>query len=102
MLKIWRSRIATLYMHDHDALTVQYPAEAEDEVIPQILTLLQVPIPLSHSRTLLIPFDCKTGWNRADWSESNPYGLKDYIPGDQRRRPKEVGLLDRKLYKAHG
>ncbi len=65
MMKIWRSRIATLYMHDHDALTVQYPQELEDEIIPQLLSLLQTPIPLSHDRTLLIPYDCKTGWNRA-------------------------------------
>lgn len=95
MLNIWHARDATLYMHDHDALTVQYPEEQEDEIIPKLLKQLEYPVQLQHGRELLIPYDCKTGWNRGDYSAANPAGLKDYKPGDQRKRPKEVSILDR-------
>lgn len=97
MLNIWHARNATLMMHDHDALTIQYPEAQEDEIIPLILEQLKVPIELKHGRTLLIPYDCKTGWNRGDWSKDNPDGLKDYSGHDKRRRSPKVHLLDRKL-----
>lgn len=97
MLNIWRTRDVTLYMHDHDALTVQYPEDREDEIIPKVLKQLEFPIPLANGRTLLIPYDCEVGWNRAHYSEGNPDGLKAYVPGDKRTREKEVHLLDRQL-----
>lgn len=97
MLNIWHARDATLYMHDHDALTVQYPEEREDEIIPKLLKQLEYPIQLKNGRTLLIPYDCEVGWNRAHYSEGNPDGLKAYKPGDKRARQKEVHLLDRKF-----
>lgn len=96
LLNIWRARDATLLMHDHDALTVQYPEEVEDEVIPKILKQLEVPIELSHGRTLLIPYDCKVGWNKGDYSEGNPDGLKDYSGHDARKRTPILSFLDRK------
>lgn len=96
MLVIWKTRSATLYMHDHDALTVQYPEAQEDEIIPKLLKQLEQPIELEHGRTLLVPYDCKTGWNRGDYdANKNPMGLKDYVPNDKRKRPKEVHILDR-------
>jgi DNA polymerase-1 len=96
MLTIWRSRDATLLFHDHDALTVQYPEDREDEIVPKLLQQLRHPIPLKHNRTLLIPFDCKTGWNKSDYdSKKNPMGLKDYAPNDKRVRPKPTHILDR-------
>ena len=97
MLTIWHERDATLYMHDHDALTVQYPEEREDEIIPKLLAQLRYPVALAHGRTLEIPYDCKTGWNRGDWSETNPQGLKDYTGHDERKREKVLSILDRKL-----
>lgn len=96
MLNIWHKRTATLYMHDHDALTIQYPEWLEDDVIPKILRQLEVPIELERGRTLCIPYDCKTGWNKGDWSKDNPDGLKDYVPGDKRKRTPPVHLLDRR------
>lgn len=86
LLNIWLRRTATIYMHDHDALTFQYPEESEDEVIPLLFKQLEVPIPLDNGRTLLIPYDCKVGWNRGEWSEANPDGLRDYTDGDDRKR----------------
>lgn len=98
MLNIWYARDATLYLHDHDALTVQYPEKMEDEIIPKIMKQLEVPIPLEHGRTLLIPYDAKVGWNRGDYNATtNPMGLKDYGTGDSREREEEVSILDRKL-----
>ncbi len=95
MLNIWRKRTAILIAQEHDALVFMYPEEEEDEIIPKLLAQLPIQIPLKHNRTLEIPYDAKTGWNKGDWSEANPFGLKEYKPGDKRKRPKEVHLLDR-------
>lgn len=97
MLNIFHARDATLYMHDHDALTVQYPEEREDEIIPKIMEQLCVPVPLNHNRELIIPFGCKTGWNKGEWSEENPDGLKSYTPGDKRTRTAAIDILDRRI-----
>lgn len=98
MLRIWRSRDAVMMMHEHDGLVVQYPEEREDEIIPKILEHLKVPLTLRGGRTLLIPYDAKVGWNRGAYNPAtNPDGLRDYAPGDTRRRTPKVGLLDRKL-----
>jgi DNA polymerase-1 len=103
MLNIWRQNIAQLYMHDHDALTVQYPEEQEDEIIPRVLKALEYPVELSHGRTLLIPYDAKVGFNKGEYNaKTNPDGLKDYIPGDKRKRSKEMHLLDRPIRRAYG
>jgi DNA polymerase-1 len=96
MLNIWHTRDAVLMMHDHDALTVQYPEEEEDEIIPKILKQLEVPIILEHGRTLLIPYDAKVGYNKGDYnSTTNPQGLKDWNGHDSRKREKRLGILDR-------
>jgi DNA polymerase I len=96
MLAVWQANIATIIMHDHDALTFQYPEKNENKIIPQILKLLEIPIELEHNRTLIIPYDCKVGWNKGDWGETNPDGLRDYIPGDKgRNRTKAKSFLDR-------
>lgn len=97
MLNVWHARDATLYMHDHDALTVQYPEDREDEIIPLIQSQLRVPIPLLHGRELIIPFGCKTGWNKGEWSKDNPDGLKAYTPKDKRARTPQVDILDRSV-----
>ena len=95
MINVWRARDAVLVMQDHDAITVMYPEEREDEVVPKIMTQLALEIPLARGRTLAIPYDCKTGWNRGDWSPSNPMGLKDFTGHDPRVREKALSLLDR-------
>src|SRR5437016_7343162 len=97
MLRVSHKRDAILYAHDHDALTVQYPEDMEDVVVPRILEQLKYPVQLEYGRELVIPYDCKTGWNKGDYSESNPQGLKDYTGHDERKREKELPILDRKL-----
>ncbi|MDR3540347.1 MAG: DNA polymerase [Desulfosporosinus sp.] len=96
MLNIWREGRVQIVMHDHDALTFQYPEEAEDEIIPYIMERLAVPVPLANGRVLNIPYDCKVGWNKGDYSPENLEGLKDYDPtGEKRKRQKRLGILDR-------
>lgn len=105
MLKIWRTRKAILMMQDHDALTWMYPEEVEDELIPTLHKLHTIEIPLKNNRTLAIPYDCKTGWNKADFNaKTNPDGLKDYSIGhsDQRKRSPKVSILDRAVRRNYG
>lgn len=105
MLNIWREHRVQIVMHDHDALTFQYPENQEDEIIPWIMDRLVVPVELSNGRTLRIPYDCKVGWNKGDFDkdhpQKNPEGLKDYAPGEKRQRAKEVGILDRQIYRSN-
>jgi DNA polymerase-1 len=103
MRHIWHQNYVTIMMHEHDALTFQYPAELEDTIIPRIMQDLIVTIPLKHGRELRIPYDCKVGWNKGEYDAStNPEGLKEYTGHDARARAKEVGILDRVIRRAHG
>lgn len=96
MLRIWGSRTAILMMQDHDALTFMYPEDREDEIVPKLMSMLGEDLPLSHGRTMRIPYDCKTGWNKGDWNATtNPDGLKDFVGHDPRKRQPQVRLLDR-------
>jgi DNA polymerase I len=103
MLHIWRKDYVTLMMHEHDALTFQYPEALEDEIIPRIMKDLIITIPLKHGRELRIPYDCKTGFNKGEYNAStNPEGLRDYTGKDERTRGKEVHVLDRVIRRTHG
>jgi len=102
MLHIWRQNYTTLMMHEHDALTFQYPENLEDEIIPRIMNDLVVRIPLKHGRELAIPYDCKVGWNKGEYDAStNPEGLRDYTGHDSRTRQEEVSILDRVVRRAY-
>lgn len=97
MLNVWRHRDALLMKQDHDAIVVQYPEDREDEILPKIIKQLEYPIELRDGRQLLIPFDAQVGWNLGKFDEDeNPMGLKEYKGGDERKRAKEVHILDRK------
>lgn len=97
MFNIWSRRDAIVMFQDHDAITVMYPDADEDRVIPLLQEQLKFPIQLKHGRTLLIPYDCKVGWNKGDYSEGNPDGLKDFHGHDKRRRTPQVSIMDRSL-----
>lgn len=104
MLRLWNDRRWHLYMHDHDALTIQYPEQLEDDVIPAVQSLLVERMPIEHGRELTIPYDCKVGWNKGEYNaKTNPDGLRDYIPGDGgRKRTPPMSLLDRPVRRTHG
>jgi DNA polymerase-1 len=104
MLNVWRTNLVQLLLQVHDAILVQYPEDLEDEILPQVLQTIQVPVELAHGRTLLIPSEAKVGWNWASWSEQNVDGLKKYKPGvDNRRRQRTppTTKLDRLLCRVH-
>jgi hypothetical protein len=104
MLHIWHKNYVTICMHEHDALTFQYPEEMEDEIIPRIMEDLIVTIPLKHGRELRIPYDVKVGFNKGEYSaRSNPEGLREYTgTKEERQRQPEVGILDRVIRKSYG
>lgn len=100
MLDIWRKQTAIISMHDHDALTWQYPERLENQIIPILHKQHTKIIQLKHGRELNIPYDCKIGWNKGDWNaKTNPDGLKDYTGDDQRKRQPTKSLLDRIVYR---
>jgi hypothetical protein len=79
-----------------------YKEEDEDEIIPILQEQLVEEIPLQHGRTLRIPYDCVTGWNKGHYdAEENPDGLKDYEGHDERRRQPKVSVMDRLLHRKH-
>ena len=96
MLQVWRANNCHLLLQIHDAILIQYPEDKEDEVIPRVQKQMEFPIELNHGRELLIPTDCKTGWNWGAYDEeTNPDGLKSYEPGDKRKRQAPTPILDR-------
>jgi DNA polymerase-1 len=86
LLKVWRSRKVILLLQIHDAILVEYPEEREDELIPELLEMMKVPVELSKGRVLTIPAEAKTGWNWANASETNPNGLVKFRGHDNRHR----------------
>lgn len=102
MFQIWEQRIGQLLMQVHDAVVIQYPEEAEDEIVPTILEALRYPIRV-RDRELIIPYDAKTGWNFGEYNDkTNPHGLKEFHGTDKRTGPQAVSILDTELYRAGG
>lgn len=102
MLRVWRERDAILMKQDHDAITIQYPENREDEIIPKILAQLKEEIPLANGRSMVIPYDAQVGWNLGKYDASkNPNGVKDHKGHDGRKRIEEAGLLDRIVRRAN-
>jgi DNA polymerase I len=97
MLKVWRLNICQLLFQIHDAILVQYPERAEDEILPRILKEIVTPVELNGGRILTIPAEVKVGWNWGEFSDGNPDGLKIYGAGDARRRSETPTFLDRKF-----
>jgi len=99
MLAVWRLGICQLLLQIHDAILIQYPEEREDEILPQVLKAILVPVELVNGRTLIIPSEAQVGWNWAKQDDNNPDGLTKYRGNDPRKRTegftKLAGLLDR-------
>lgn len=85
MLAVWRLNIASIMLQGHDSILVQYREEKEDEVIPQLLQAMRVPLELEGGRQFIVPVECKVGWNWAIATEENPNGLAKYPDGRTRR-----------------
>ncbi|HEX4919829.1 MAG TPA: DNA polymerase [Candidatus Bathyarchaeia archaeon] len=102
MLKVWRTGLCQLLLQIHDAILIQYPEELEDQIVPELLKTIQVPIELNHNRTLLIPSEAQVGWNWAKESKDNPDGLKKWKGNDSRKRdrkaPSQLDFLLHSVY----
>jgi DNA polymerase I-like protein with 3'-5' exonuclease and polymerase domains len=85
MLAVWRLNIANIMLQGHDSILVQYPEERENEVVPQLLQSMRVPLELEGGRSFVVPVECKVGWNWAIASDENPNGLSKYPDGRTRR-----------------
>lgn len=96
MLQLWRANICQVLLQVHDALVIQYPEEKEQEIVPQALKLIEVPVELRGGRIMKMPPDAKVGWNWSKKSKDNPDGMATFIEGkpDQRKRSPPKGLLD--------
>lgn len=97
MLRVWRLGICQLLLQIHDAILIQYPEDREDEILPQVLRAILVPVELNNGRTLVIPSEAQVGWNWAKQDDNNPDGLSKYRGNDSRKRTPEAGKLDRVL-----
>lgn len=81
----------------HDSLIFQYPAEAEEEVVPLLLETLPITVPLIDGRPFSLPLEAQIGWNwgkakfdkeSGEWE--NPHGLIDWTGRDDRDPPEQV------------
>ena len=102
MLQVWRLNICQLMLQIHDAILIQYPEDQEDTILPAVLKAIEVSVPLSYGRTLLIPSEAKVGWNWANQTEMNPDGLVKFkgAGGDKRHRT-TVNVMDRVVSAVH-
>lgn len=75
MLALWRLNIVQILLQGHDSILIQYPEEAENEVLPKVLTAMEVPLELEGGRRFVVPLEVQVGWNWGKASQDNPNGL---------------------------
>lgn len=98
LLAVWRTGLVELLLQVHDAIVFQYPAEQENEIIPQVQKLIEIEVPLLHGRSLTIPSEAMVGWNWGYASERNPDGLVKFNGNDTRKRSAPMSFMDRKFF----
>lgn len=74
----------------HDAIYFQYrETDDEDELLPEALNIIDIRTS-QNGRELIVPGECKTGYNWGNFSDANPDGLKKWKSGqkdDRKRTP---------------
>lgn len=94
LMRIWTqlgSRVQVL-LQLYDAIYLQIREDDdEEELVHILLDLLDVPIE-HNGRRFTVPGEYKSGWNWADYSSTNPEGLKKWKGPDPRKR---ASFLDR-------
>jgi DNA polymerase-1 len=101
MLALWRTNSVQLLLQVHDSILIQYPEEAEDEIVPMVLKTMRVPLELEGGRKFVVPVDVKVGWNWGKADTDNLWGLGKW-PDDRTRDHTKAGQLDRQLPRIHG
>lgn len=87
-----------LLVQVHDSILFDIPEEAEDDLVPLALELMQVRVELAGGREFIVPLDAGTGWNWGKKSPTNKYGLTGWKGHDDRpswhRKRKGLTLKD--------
>lgn len=78
MLALWRLNIVQILLQGHDSILIQYPEEAENEIIPKALAAMRVPLELEGNRQFVVPVEVQVGWNWGKASKDNPNGLSKW------------------------
>jgi len=84
----------------HDALLLEYPENEESQLLPQLISAMEIPIEYDmgtgRSINMTIPAEAAVGWN---WGYSNVDGLKKWKGIDERTRQwnPQTKILDRSL-----
>lgn len=99
MLNIFNLNKVQLLCQVHDSLLVQYPEDQEDELMPQLMAAMQVPLTLPNGRSFIVPAEAKVGWNWANQETDktgkvigNFDGLMKYKGHDSRKRQGQSAL----------
>lgn len=103
--RVWKFlREVELLAQVHDSIVFQFKEGREEEVLPLAMELCSIPITVANAngetKTIIIPSDCKIGWNWADdkiktsrgETISNPFGLIKWKPGIKDGRARPSGL----------
>jgi len=85
MMNVWRLNTVQLLLQGHDSLLMQYSEERENEILPQILSAMRVPIELEGGRQFVVPVEVQVGWNWSKATKDNPGGLSKW-PDERRSR----------------
>jgi len=83
MMALWRLNLVQILLQGHDSILVQYPEERENEIVPKILSAMQVPLELEGGRKFVVPLEVQVGWNWGKAAKDNPAGLSKWP--DERR-----------------
>lgn len=89
ILQLWRLNICQILLQGHDSLLIQYPEEAENEIIPKAAAAMRVPLELEGGREFVVPTDVQVGWNWAKAHSDNPLGLAKW-PDERAYRKAET------------
>lgn len=100
-VRLWRWGKVIVLLQVHDSLLMQYPADREAEIIPEVLRLAKVEHILKKGRPFYVPVEAKIGWNwrdvekKKDGTIVNPNGLIKWNPSvpDLRPRPSSKTTL---------
>lgn len=89
LLRVWRRFPQVQLLNQvHDSVGMQVPYSEHADLIPEILSTMQVNLTLAGGREFFVPLEAKIGWNWGDYDErKNPHGLKKWKGKEDRERP---------------
>jgi len=76
-----------LHVQVHDSILFSIPEEAEDELVPLALSLMEIHLRLAGGRDFFVPLDAQTGWNYGYAGKGNLSGLTGWKGHDPRTSP---------------